>query len=92
MAYVLLSIGLLIAYLDWLGTNNLLAAGNLLKNEFFGAPDPFYKWLGAIIIIALLGYVPQMRPIATALLVLITISIFLSKSHQTAVNQLVKAL
>lgn len=89
MAFFLIGLGLLIGYLDWLGTGNIESAGSLLKSEFSGGTDPFYKWLGAILIVALLGYVPEMRPVSTGLLILITLSILLS--HEGAVANLLKA-
>jgi hypothetical protein len=90
MAYAILAVGALLAYLTYLGPNNLKAAGGLLKGEMFTYSDPYYKWLGAIIIVALLGYVPSLRPIAVAFLILITLSIVLS--HQNSFVTLLKDL
>lgn len=78
MAFFLIAIGAAIAYLDYLGSANLVGAGTLLKQELFTDPTPFYKWLGALIIIALLGYVDELRPISQALLILVIVSILLS--------------
>jgi hypothetical protein len=90
LAYAILALGALLAYLTYLGPGILTAAGNLVKGELFTYQDPYYKWLGAIILVAMLGYVPSLRPIAVAFLVLITLSIVLS--HQNAFATLIKDL
>ena len=90
MSYVLIAIGLMLAYLDYLGSSNLIGAGTLLGQEMFTNSDPYYKWAGAFIIIGLLGYVPEMRPVAVAMLVLVILAVALSK--QGAVANLEKAL
>lgn len=84
MAFFLIALGSAIAYLDYLGTANLKGAGTLLKDELFTDPTPFYKWLGALIIIALLGYIDEFRPISQGLLVLVIVSILLSHSGVVA--------
>lgn len=84
MAFFLIALGSAIAYLDYLGTNNLVGAGSLLKSELFTDPTPFYKWLGALILIALLGYVDELRPVSQAMLILVIVSILLSHSGVVA--------
>jgi hypothetical protein len=61
-----------------------------LKTEFFGSSNPFYKWAGAIIIIGAVGYVPELRKFAVAMLTLVILSIALA--HGGAVANLEKAL
>ena len=92
MPFVLISIGSIIAYLDYMGTGNLKAAGNLLKAELFTNNPPYYKWLGALVIVGLIGYIPELQPVSMAFLVLILLAIILSKSHYQAVINLEKAL
>ena len=90
MPFVLIAGGLLLAWLDYLGTANLTGAGSLATQELFTNQSPFYKWAGAIIIIGLIGYVPELRSFATAMLVLVILSVALS--HSGAVVNLEKAL
>lgn len=93
MAYVFIAIATVIGYLDYLGLGNLLAAGALLKHETFASGSnitPFYKWLGALIIVGLIGYNQTLRPFATAFLVLILLSLVLSR--QNAVTSVITAL
>jgi len=90
MPFVLIAFGIFLAYLDWLGSNNLVEAGSLAKQEMFSGSDPFYKWAGAFILVGMIGYIPEMRPISTAFLILIILGIALA--HNGAVNNLTKAL
>lgn len=90
MPFVLLFIGLILAYLDYLGTGNLVGFGSLLKQETLTNSDPFYKWAGALIIVGLIGYIPEMRSIAVAMLVLITLALLLSNTQ--TVGKLTAAL
>lgn len=90
MAYVLLAIGIVLGYLDYLGTANLKAAGSLVYQETFGGTNPYYKWAGAMIIVGLMGYVPEMEPIATSLLILILLVLILS--HSSGFSTLVKGV
>ena len=50
---------------------------NLLKGDFVGANN-FLFWLVAIVAIGSLGYIPRVRPISDALLVLVILVIFLA--------------
>lgn len=90
MAYALIGIALVLAWLDYLGTANLTGAGSLLKQELFTNQTPFYKWAGAFIIIGLIGYVPELQPFATAMLVLVVVAMILA--HAGPVSNLEKAL
>jgi hypothetical protein len=78
MPYVLIFLGIAIAYLDYLGAANLQAAGSQLYSEMFSGNQPFYKWAGAIVIIGAIGYIPEMQPIAMGFLVLILLGLILS--------------
>lgn len=90
MPYVLLIAGLLLAWLDYLGAGNIRAAISLFKEEVFDGTPPFWKWLGAIIIVGLLGYVDDLKPIAQALLTLILVVMLLS--HKSSFSQIVNKL
>lgn len=90
MPFALIGIGLALAWLDYLGTANLQGAGSLLQQEVFTGNNPFYKWAGALIIIGLIGYIPELRQFAVAMLVLVILSIALA--HNGAVVNLEKAV
>lgn len=92
MPFILLFVGIAMAYLDWMGASNLTSAGTLLKTEIFGGTNPFYKWLGAIILIGLLGYTPNGRGLANALLILIILAIILSQKNFNAFTSVVKTI
>lgn len=63
-------------------TKKLLA---LLRSDFIG-PNNFLVWALAIGTVAGLGYVPKMRPLSNALLVLIFVSMILIKRDADGVN------
>jgi hypothetical protein len=78
MPYVLIAIGIILAWLDYLGTDSIQAAGSLANQEFFTGTPPFWKWAGAMIVIAAIGYIPDMAPVATAMLTLVLVVMILS--------------
>ncbi len=84
MSYVLLVLGVALAYLAYQGEASVLGAGVLLKQELLTNSDPYYKWAGALIIVGLIGYVPELQPFATAMLILIVLAIALSKAGAVA--------
>lgn len=90
MAYVLIALGVMLAYLDYMGSANVKAAGRIAWAELFGDAHPFYVWIGAIAIVGVIGYVDDLRPISTAFLVLILLSIILA--HPDAWKQLVEGI
>lgn len=90
VAYFLIALGVLIAYIDYLGGQNVKDAGSLFYEEVWGNNDPFWKWLGAIILIGLIGYIPNMEPISTAMLGLVLLALI--ASHSEAYNQLMASL
>lgn len=90
VSYVLIALGIALAYLAYQGEASILGAGVVLKQELFTNADPYYKWAGAFIIVGLIGYVPELQPFATAMLILIVLAIALSKAG--AVVNLEKAL
>lgn len=88
MAYVILAIGLALAYLDWQGLGQVQAAGSLLYSEMF-KPPAFYKWAGAFIILLAVGYIPEMEPIALSFMVLALVVLIMSNS--SGFTSLIKA-
>ncbi len=50
----------------------------LLHNDFTG-PENFVYWFIAIVLIGALGYIPKLKPVSTAFLVLIIMVLFLKK-------------
>jgi hypothetical protein len=90
MPFILIFVGIALAVLVWQGSANVTSAAALLKNEMFGGRDPFYKWLGAIILLGLLGYIPQGRGLANALLILVLLAIILSKKNFASFTTLIK--
>lgn len=92
MPYILIAVGVILADLAWQGPTNITGAGTLLRNEMFGGSDPFYKWLGAIILLGLLGYVQSARGLATALLALVLLAIVLSNRNFSSTVTLIKDL
>lgn len=90
MPYFLILLGVALAYLDYQGAANVKAAGSLIYEEFTQGTSPFYKWFGALMLVGLLGYIPEMRGISTGFLVLIILAILLS--HKGAFNTLVGKL
>lgn len=87
MGYVLLALGLALAWLDYLGAQNVRDGFALAQEEIFTGQTPFWKWLGALVIVGAIGYVPDMEPIATGFLVLIMVSVVLS--HNSQFSQLI---
>jgi len=53
---------------------------NLLQGDFTG-PDNFIYWLVAIMIIGAIGYVPKMKGISNAFLVLIIVVLFITRGN-----------
>lgn len=77
MGYVFIALGVVLLWLDYLGAKNIEDAAVLAYNEVFTGNPPFWKWLGALIIIGAIGYVPELEPPATAMLALVLVAIVL---------------
>jgi len=90
MPFMLVILGIILADLAWLGADNIVQAGSLLKSEVFTGNDPFYKWLGALILLGLLGYIPQARGLSTALLILVMLAIILSNKNFASFTKLIQ--
>lgn len=78
MPFALLIIGLVLLISGVRATQDTLFS--LVKGDFTGT-DNFIYWLGAIMIIGALGYIPKVKPISTALLVLVIVVLFLKKGN-----------
>ncbi len=70
--FVVLGIGFVVIAIR--GTQ--ATAFNLLEKEFSG-PNSFVKWALALLILGGLGYIPVIRPVTRALLLLVLLVIFL---------------
>jgi hypothetical protein len=75
MPFVLFIAGLLLIVSVVRGKTDLLYT--LIKNDFTGT-NSFVPWIVSIFFIGALGYVPSIRPITNAFLVLVIIVLFLS--------------
>lgn len=75
MPFVLFIAGLLLIVSAVRGKTDSLYV--LIKNDFTGT-DSFVPWIISIFFIGALGYVPSIRPITNAFLVLVIIVLFLS--------------
>lgn len=59
--------------------------GQLVKGEFQGQNN-FIFWLAAMFLIGAIGYIPKAKGIATALLALVIVVLFLSKGNTAGVG------
>lgn len=76
MPFALLIIGIVLLVAGIRNTQCILFAE--VEGDFTGTNNFFY-WFLAIMIIGALGYVPKLKPISTALLVLVIVVLFLHK-------------
>lgn len=83
MPFVLLVVGELLLVTGIQGTNQQLF--DLLSNDFTGK-NSFIYWLFAIAVIGGLGYVPGMKPISNAFLLLVLLVLFLKTSGSSGSN------
>jgi len=83
MPFVLLIIGVVLVIAGVRATQDTLFG--LVKGDFTGT-DNFIYWLGAILIIGALGYIPKVKPISTALLVLVIVVLFLKKGNASGLG------
>jgi hypothetical protein len=78
MPFALLLIGIVLLVAGIRNTQCILFAE--VEGDFTG-PNNFFYWFLAIMIIGALGYVPKLKPISTALLVLVVVVLFLHKGQ-----------
>lgn len=76
MPLILLLAGLILVVTGVKGTVEHL--GGLIKADFTG-PGNFVAWVFAITLAGAIGYIPQVRPLSTALLVMIILAILIKK-------------
>jgi len=57
----------------------------LVKNDFIG-PNNFVYWFVSILIIGSLGYIPKLRPLSNAFLLLVVIVLFLTKGNPNGIG------
>ena len=74
MALAVLIAAVLFIVIAYQGTYHEFFA--LLKNDFSG-PNNFIIWVAAILIIGAIGFIPKLKPISNAFLILIFVVIFL---------------
>lgn len=89
MPYVLLIFGEMLLVSGIQGTQDDFFA--LLKNDFTGA-NSFIYWLAAIAVVGGIGYIPKMKPLSNAFLVLILVVLILHQNPQTLFSQFSGAL
>jgi hypothetical protein len=83
MPFALLIIGVFLLISGVRSTQDSLFA--LVKADFSGT-DNFIYWFVAILIIGAVGYVPKLKPISTAFLVLVIVVLFLKKGNASGVG------
>jgi branched-subunit amino acid permease len=74
MPFALLTIGLILLVVSVRGTQNDLF--DLLKSDVTG-PNNYLYWVLAILAVGAVGYIPRLKPVSNAFLVLIVAVIFL---------------
>ena len=76
MPFVLLILGIVFLTVSIRDTENYFVA--LLRQDFIG-PGNFLYWVAAILIVGAIGYIEAFRKASDALIVLVLVSLFLSK-------------
>lgn len=94
MAFSLLAIGLLMLISSVRNTQDEVVA--LVEGDFTGRGNFFY-WIVALLVVGAVGYIPKAKPVSDGLLVLILLSLFLTKGSPSypgggIFTQLTKAL
>jgi len=74
MPLVLIFLGVLLIVAAYRGTQDDLF--ELLKGDFVGSQNFFY-WIVSIFVVGAVGYIPRMKPISDAFLVLILLMLFI---------------
>lgn len=78
MAFALLFVGVVFLVSAASGTQGQLFA--LLKSDFSG-PNNYFYWLAAILVVGVFGYIPRLKPISDMFLVLIVLSLVLTRGN-----------
>ena len=75
MPFLFIIVGVLFVVSAVRGTNTQLIG--LLKGDFTGHGN-FVYWLASILVIGAVGYIPELKPVSRAFLVLVIVVLFLS--------------
>jgi len=75
MPFILVSIGILMVVVGYRGTEKDFLA--LLKGDFTGQGNFFY-WIVSLFVVGAVGYIPRLKPISNAFLVLILLMLVIS--------------
>jgi hypothetical protein len=78
MAFALILAGLMLIISSARNTQGDLF--DLLKGDFTG-PNNFIFWLISILLIGSLGYIPKLKPLSTAFVVLVVVVLVLTKGN-----------
>jgi hypothetical protein len=78
MAFALIILGLLLLVAATRNTQDQLFT--LLKSDFTG-PNNFVFWVVSLLVIGAVGYIPKLKPLSTAFLVLVVLVLFLTKGN-----------
>lgn len=74
MPFILIFAGILLIITAYRGTHDQLLG--LIKADFSG-PNNFFYWLISIFTVGAIGYIPKMKPISDAFLILIILVMFI---------------
>jgi len=80
MPFALLIIGIVLLIAAVRGTHSDLFA--LVKGDFIG-PNNFIFWTVSILIIGSVGYIPKLKPLSVAFLVVVILVLILTKGNPT---------
>lgn len=83
MPFALLIIGLVLLVAGARGKQNDLFS--LVAGDFTGANN-FLFWFVSILAIGAIGYIPKLKPLSTAFLVLVILVLFLTKGNPSGVG------
>lgn len=78
MGFAIIFVGVLLAISAVRGTTPQLAA--LVKSDFTGQGS-YLWWLVAVLIIGSVGYIPPLRTLSRAMLVLVVIALIINKGN-----------
>lgn len=81
MPFALLIIGIVLLVAGVRGTQSTLFS--LVQGDFTGDSN-FFFWFVSIILIGAIGYIPKLKPVSTAFLVLVVMVLFLTKGKPGA--------
>jgi len=94
MSFALFLIGITLLTVAVRNTQDVFV--QLIKGDFTG-PGNFFWWIAAIVLIGAIGFVPKLKPVSDAFLVLILLALILTRGSPSfpgggVFSQFVKAL